>query len=502
MKRHLKCFQAALLVLLGFALLSASVYGQDEGGTFVFVNNDNFGPNTVSAFSVMAGGTLMMVPSSPFATGGTGGGAGFYASHRITTATVRRNFLFVANGGSNNISVFKIDTDTGALTLVGVFPTGGSADGLGISLAATPNGRYLYAGNGGSSNISQFRIASNGSLVPIAPPVPAGGLPDGMKVTPNGNFLGVALPISDSVAMFRIASNGTLMSVPSSPFAAGGSGGATDVEISCKSNFLFDPKFGGGTTVAVFNIAANGGLSAIAGSPFTFAPGSNSNVGVLTPDGQHLEVSNQASNTITVLDVAAGGSLTQETDSPSGASPFANLGGDVPQSEGTNREGDLLYVSNDNAVVTGFHIDSDGGLSPVTGSPFPTGGTGLDPSLTVFPAHKDEGEGDEADDSGRKGHYDFEADHGCEDSGEMNYEDDSGHKMNGKVSAVAVNGNTAVISGPGTLADGTPVQYTAIALGNSPVVGLNRFAISWITSTGSVFQTAGALTNGYIAVHQ
>jgi len=487
-----------LPVLLGFALLSVSVHAQEEGNTFVYVNNNNPGTNTVTAFAVLPGGTLN--PIGTFPTGGTGTGFGFFATHKITTAKVRRNFLYVANIGSSNISAFKISTDTGGLTPVpgSPFPSGG----LNVaSLAATPNGRYLYAASFGSSNISAFAIASNGALLPIASPVPAGGTPDGIKVSPNGKFLGVALVNSDSVAMFKIASNGTLMSVPGSPFSAGGFGGATDVEISCKSNLLFDPKFGGGTTVAVFKIAFNGALAPIAGSPFTFAPGSNSNVGVLTPDGRHLEVSNQASNTITVLDVASGGSLTQETDSPSGASPFANPGGFVPQSEGTNREGDLLYVSNGNGVVTGFHIDSDGGLSPVIGSPFPTSGTGFEPSLTVFPAHENEGEGDEVDDSGHKGHFDFEADHECQDSGEMNFEDDSGHKMNGKVSAVAVNGNTAVISGPGTLADGTPVQYTAIVTGNQPVIGANLFSISWITATGSVFQTSGALIDGYIAVH-
>jgi len=73
--------------------------------------------------------------------------------------------------------------------------------------------------------------------------------------------------------------------------------------------------------------------------------------------------------------------------------------------------------------------------------------------------------------------------------------------MKGSVKAVTVAGNTAIITGSGTLLDGTPLQYTAVVLGNAPVIGANHFAISWITSTGSVFQTSGALTNGYIAVH-
>jgi hypothetical protein len=69
-----------------------------------------------------------------------------------------------------------------------------------------------------------------------------------------------------------------------------------------------------------------------------------------------------------------------------------------------------------------------------------------------------------------------------------------------RMDAVSVSGNQATISGAGTLADGTPVNYTAVVVGNAPVIGANSFAISWITAAGSVFQTSGPLTGGYILV--
>jgi DNA-binding beta-propeller fold protein YncE len=253
--------------------------------------------------------------------------------------------------------------------------------------------------------------------------------------------------------------------------------------------------------VSVARIASNGALSPITGSPFTFASGSNSNVAVLSPDNQHLFVSNQFSNgfegTITSLDVASGGGLTLET-----GSPFANPGGFAPSGMGTNREGTLLYVANADNAVTGFRIDSDGGLSPVLGSPFPTGGAGFLASLTVFPTKPVEGEGDELGDDGHKGHFRFEADRKCKASSEMEFEErDTDKGMKGSVDAYTVVGNTATITGSGTLLDGTPVHYAAVVLGNAPVIGSNHFAISWITSTGSVFQTSGAVTDGYIVVH-
>ena len=108
-----------------------------------------------------------------------------------------------------------------------------------------------------------------------------------------------------------------------------------------------------------------------------------------------------------------------------------------------------------------------------------------------------EGDGYEQGDDGHEGDFEF-----CQRSKKMRFEErDTGTKMNGSMDAVTLSGNQAIVTGAGTLGDGTPVHYTAVVLGNAPVIGANHFAISWITGTGSVFQTSGALIDGYIAVH-
>jgi hypothetical protein len=119
------------------------------------------------------------------------------------------------------------------------------------------------------------------------------------------------------------------------------------------------------------------------------------------------------------------------------------------------------------------------------------------------PAKPDvDGDGHEKGDDGREGQFQF-----CKSSDEMDFEErDSngrifGQPLRAKMNAVTVSGNQAIITGSGTLADGTPVNYTAVVLGNQPVIGANTFAISWVTATGSVFQTSGPLTDGYIVVH-
>jgi len=113
-----------------------------------------------------------------------------------------------------------------------------------------------------------------------------------------------------------------------------------------------------------------------------------------------------------------------------------------------------------------------------------------------------EGDGDEQGSDRHQGHFTFKTPDGCHPSGEMDFEEvDTGKSMKGsRMDAVTVSGSQATIRGAGTLADGTAVNYTAVVLGNAPVIGANNFAISWITATGSVFQTSGPLTDGYIVV--
>jgi 6-phosphogluconolactonase (cycloisomerase 2 family) len=401
MKSPLKCVTAALLALFELALPAASVHAQS---TFVYTNDYVRGPNTVSVFTVGAGGTLG--PPTTFLTGGTAGAPGFTASHRITTATTSTgDFLYASNGAanlaspaSNDISAFSINPTSGLLTLVGP-PVGTGASGPNdISLAATPNGQFLYSGNSSfSGTVSGFAIGPTGALTLLPGfPIPVSGAPDGMTVSPDGKFLAVALSLANTVAMFSIGPTGALTPVPGSPFPGGSGGTNTDVVINCASNLLFTAN--SHPLVTVYTIASNGVLTQIAGSPFMIG-GSDSNVGVLSPDDRFLFVSNQSGQTITSLNVAPGGSLTQVT-----GSPFSNSGA-TPSRIATNQAGTLLYAANLRNTVSGFSIASNGALSPVAGSPFSTGSPGNLASLTVFPAKtcgcKDddaEGTGDEQGD--------------------------------------------------------------------------------------------------------
>jgi hypothetical protein len=65
-----------------------------------------------------------------------------------------------------------------------------------------------------------------------------------------------------------------------------------------------------------------------------------------------------------------------------------------------------------------------------------------------------------------------------------------------------MSGNKAIVSGQGNLLDGTHVDYTAVLVGNQPLIG-SLFSMTWTTATGEIFNRAGVMTNGgYVVVPQ
>src|SRR5215471_17705175 len=137
-------------------------------GTFVYTNNART-PNSISAFSAAANGSLTAIAGSPFATGGSGAVGGSLTTNRITTAIVK-DFLYAGNTDSNSVSAFSINPVTGVLTSVpgSPFPTGGIASSVGMSLTTTPDDNFLIVANGADVTISVFRIAANGGLTAVA----------------------------------------------------------------------------------------------------------------------------------------------------------------------------------------------------------------------------------------------------------------------------------------------------------------------------------------------
>jgi 6-phosphogluconolactonase (cycloisomerase 2 family) len=136
-------------------------------------------------------------------------------------------FLYVANNGTTTVTVsaYLIDAADGSLAEIGGSPFS-AAPGIGpVSLSADPLGRFLYVANGTSNNVSVFVIQATGELVehtnsPFALGSPTS--PQSIAVDLSGQFAYVA-NASGTVTAFAInqTSGGLSNTVAGSPFVAG-----------------------------------------------------------------------------------------------------------------------------------------------------------------------------------------------------------------------------------------------------------------------------------------
>ena len=334
--------KARIVLILAIALVAGCGGGGSNGTPAVpsrFLYASAYGgPNTVpsgiSGFAVYPGGALGLAPGSgslytgdggakPIAItrdskllyaafaylGAAGGGSDLLALQinadgSLTNAPVpsysmsdaqlglvahpTADFLY-ASGNSGVLTVFAIDSATGALS-----PTSSVTLGkfLKNSAVITPNGRYLYQNDldrnddlfPTSLQIAGFSLdAATGALSPVpgspltlTTPSPSTTSRTGpMAIDPTGKFLYVPYQFvvvnvgtDGGLAAYSIdAESGALTAVPGSPFGVGG--GPSSVAIDASGRFLIVSIYplGGGARLAMFSIdPGTGALTSVPGS--------------------------------------------------------------------------------------------------------------------------------------------------------------------------------------------------------------------------------------------
>lgn len=94
------------------------------------------------------------------------------------------NFLYVANNGNDTITSYAIDSN-GDLTLVHTEPTSPAPE----SLAVHPALPVLYAGSSGASTVASFALNGTGGVTAFGTPQPSGVTPTTILVEPSGRFV-------------------------------------------------------------------------------------------------------------------------------------------------------------------------------------------------------------------------------------------------------------------------------------------------------------------------
>ena len=376
--------------ILLFAILSVSLNALAQPN-FVYTNDSGFPKNTVSAFHVNADGSLTLLAGSPFATGGSGGGSDVNAGKITTARKGGKSFLYAANNQDGTVSAFRIDPDTGQLTVVAGSPfTAGTPSGTtNFSLAASPHGEFLFSTDEASTLVHAFAIQrETGALLEVpGSPFNVGAFSEGMKVSPNGRFLVIGLKSIDAVGVFAISETGDLTQVPGSPSPA--SGLATAVDINCANNRVFVSN-AGLSVIDVFRMSLNGSLTVVPGSPFPSGATITVNALTLSADNRHLFTSDLFDQAVSSLTVGGNGALTGVPGSPFAGDGFMGA-------IASTRAGDFVFASVvDESAVDGWRVNPDGTLTQVPGHPFFTGAAGFFvQALTTFPAPRCQEEEDD-----------------------------------------------------------------------------------------------------------
>ena len=116
-------------------------------------------------------------------------------------------FAYVANSGSNDVSMYSINSTTGVLTSVGSIDAGTTP----LSVAVDPSGKFAYVANSNSNDVSMYTINTTTGALTLIGTTTAGSTPTSIAIHPSGKFAYVTNSASNDVSMYSIdATTGVL----------------------------------------------------------------------------------------------------------------------------------------------------------------------------------------------------------------------------------------------------------------------------------------------------
>ena len=203
-------------------------------------------------------------------------------------------------GGSSSVSMYTVNSTTGALTSFGMIATESGPN----SVALDPTGKFAYVANFNSNDVSMYTIdATTGALASIGT-IAAGTQPVSYVEDPVGNFAYVANAGSNDLSMYTInATTGALTSMGT--ISAGVV--PISVVVDPSGKFAYAVNFNS-NDISMYTINATTGALTSTG---TITSGQSPTSIAIHPSGNFAYVTNSASNDISIYSIdGATGALT------------------------------------------------------------------------------------------------------------------------------------------------------------------------------------------------
>jgi 6-phosphogluconolactonase len=245
----------------------------NQAGTYLYVvetYQPNFslnipGPGALVVFPVNANGQLGATGSlcQPV---GDGTNAFFPLGNNPVAVNVlaNGNFVDAVNESDATVSALQVGSN-GVLSSIGLFKVGTVPN----AITSDPSGKFLYVTDGGSNQMYGFLVQSNGSLVMMPAPFQTDNLPDAVAVDPRGIYVYVANYNGNDVSAYTINSTtGNATPISGSVTYAVGSGPLCILIDPSEGRFIYTANFLSNTVSGLNLNPATGVLSAAQNSPF------------------------------------------------------------------------------------------------------------------------------------------------------------------------------------------------------------------------------------------
>jgi YVTN family beta-propeller protein len=287
----------------------------DPSGKFAYVASSGdaeTSDGSVAIYTINATTGALTSTTGGLIGTGVNGTPDFFNS---TTFDPSGKFAYAAEGGafpaggfgsSSSVSMFTVNSTTGALTSIGMIAAGAGPD----SVAVDPSGMFAYVPNFGSNDVSMYTIdTTTGALASIGTgTIAAGTSPDSVAVDPAGKFAYVTNFGSNDVSMYTIdATTGALASIGT--IAAGTDPFSVAVDPAGKFAYVANTTVNDTDgSVSMYTIDATTGVLTPTGTIATeLSPTSIA----IHPSGKFAYVTNSGSNSVSMYSIdSATGTLT------------------------------------------------------------------------------------------------------------------------------------------------------------------------------------------------
>jgi 6-phosphogluconolactonase len=263
---------------------SGDVWDIDDGSLLTYSIDPTTGALTSTSVGIVDTG----VNGNP----GLFNSVAFHPSGKFAYASNGGAFPEGSFGSSNTLTMYSVDSTTGALTSIGLIATGTGPD----SVAVDPAGKFAYVTNVNSNDVYLYTIDATTGVLTSTGTIAAGTSPLSVVVDPSGKFAYVANAGSNDVSMYTIkATTGALTSIGTIAVGTGPDWVAVDPS----GKFAYVANFGS-NDVSTFTIDATSGALTSTG---TIAAGQSPTSIAVHPSGKFVYVTNSASNNISMFSI-------------------------------------------------------------------------------------------------------------------------------------------------------------------------------------------------------